>query len=136
MLCKYKMLTERQLSRYRQSIRQLVKKVDRLASRCLFVDPLIRGSPAEVYRRCGRKGCACGSDDDKRHGPYKVIQVVRQRRSRQVCLRRDQEHLWPLAQRYQYQVKKLSELKRTCQALQNIVKEVIDQRIMEFPNDD
>jgi len=130
------MITKKQLSRYRQSIGHLVKKVDWLASRCLFVDPLIHGSPAEVYRRCGRKGCACSTDDNKRHGPYKVIQVVKQKRSRQVCLRRDQEHLWPLAQHYQYQVEKLSELKRACQALQGIVQEVIDQRIMEVPTDD
>lgn len=130
------MITKEQLSRYRQSIGQLVKKVDWLASRCLFVDPLIHGSPAEVYRRCGRKRCACSTDDNKRHGPYKVIQVVKQKRSRQVCLRRDQEHLWPLAQHYQYQVEKLSELKRACQALQDSVQEVIDQRIMEVPTDD
>lgn len=130
------MITKEQLSRYRRSIGQLVKKVNWLASRCLFVDPLIHGSPAEVYRRYGRKGCACGTDDNKRHGPYKVIQVVRQKRSRQVCLRRDQEKLWLPAQHYQYQVKKLSELKRACQALQDIVQEVIDQRTMEFPTDD
>jgi len=130
------MITKEQLSHCRQSIGRLVKKVDWLASRCLFVDPLIHGSPAEVYRRCGRKGCACATDDDKRHGPYKIIQVVRQKRSRQVCLRRDQEQLWPLAQHYQYQVKNLSELKRACQALQDIVQEVIGQRIMEFPTDD
>ena len=130
------MITKEQLSCYRQSIGRLVKKVDWLASRCLFVDPLIHGSPGEVYRRCGRKECACASDDNKRHGPYKVIQVVQQKRSRQVCLRREQEQLWPLAQHYQYQVKKLSELKRACQELQNIVQEVIDQRIMEFPTND
>lgn len=130
------MITKEQLSRYRQSIGQLVKKVDRLASRCLFADPLIHGSPAEVYRRCGHKGCACSTDEQKRHGPYKVIQVVRGKRSRQVCLRRDQEHLWPLAQRYRYQVKRLSELKQACQELQEMVRQVIDQRIMEFPTDD
>lgn len=130
------MITKEQLSRYRQSIAQMVKKVDWFASRCLFVDPLIHGSPAEVYRRCGREGCACSTDDKKRHGPYKVIQVVRQKRSRQVCLRRDQEKLWPLARHYQHQMKNLSELKQACQALQDIVQKVIDQRTMEFPTND
>lgn len=130
------MITKEQVSRYRQSIGQLVRKVDWLASRCLFVDPLIHGSPAEVYRRCGRRGCACSTDENKRHGPYKVIQVVWQKRSRQICLRRDQEKLWPLAQHYQYQMKRLAELKQACQALQAMVHEVIDQRTMEFPTDD
>ena len=130
------MLTEKQLSRYRQSIRQLVTKIDRLASRCLFTDPLIHGSPAEVYRRCGRKACACSTDDSKRHGPYKVIQIVKRNRSRQVCLRRDQEQLWPLAQHYQHQVKRLAELKQACRDLQDMVREVINLRIMEFPSNE
>lgn len=130
------MMTKEQLSRYRQTIGQLVKKVDWLTSRSLFGDPLIHGSPAEVYRRCGRRGCACSTDNKKRHGPYKVIQVVREKRSRQICLRRDQENLWPLAQHYQQQVKRLAELKQTCQALQAIVQEIIDKRTMEFPTDD
>ena len=129
------MLTKKQLSRYRQSMRQLLKKIDWLASRSLFVDPLIHGSPAEVYRRCGRKACACNTDDNKRHGPYKVIQVVRQKRSRQICLRRDQEHLWPLAQHYQHQMQMLSELKQACQALQDMMREVIGKRKMDFPDD-
>jgi len=130
------MLTKKQLSRYRQSMRQRLKRIDWLASRCLFVDPLIHGSPAEVYRRCGRKACACTTDDNKRHGPYKVIQVVKQKHSRQICLRRDQEQLWPLAQHYQHQMQRLSELKQECQSLQDMVREVIDKRTMEFPKDE
>jgi hypothetical protein len=130
------MITEKQLSRYRQSIRKLVERIDWLASRCLFKDPLIHGSPAEVYRRCGRKGCACATDDSRRHGPYKVIQVVGQNQSRQVCLRREQEHLWQLAQHYQHQVKRLTELKQACRDLQDMVREVINLRIVEFPSDE
>jgi hypothetical protein len=129
-------LTNEQLSRFRQSMGQQLKKIDWLASRCLFADPLIHGSPAVVYRRCGRKSCVCSTNDEKRHGPYKVIQVVRKKRSRQVCLRREQEKFWPLAEHYQYQMKRLAELKEACSQLQEFVREVIHQRTIEFPSDE
>ena len=135
--CGDAMMTKEQLSRYRQSVGQLVKRVDWLSSRCLFVDPLVQGSAFEVYRRCGRKGCACNTDPKKRHGPYKVIHARgRGKRPRQVCLRRSQEKHWSLAQRYQYQMKRLTELKLACQELQRIVQEVIQLRIMEIPIND
>ena len=129
-------LSNEQLSRFRQAVRRQLDQIERLARRCLFADPLIHGSPAVVYRRCGRKSCACSTNDEKRHGPYKVIQVVKQKRSRQVCLRRDQEQLWSLAEHYQYQIERLAELKDACAKLQALVREVIDQRAMEFPRDE
>jgi len=127
------MLKSEQLSRYRQSIRKLAKRIEYLADRAVFSDPLIHGSPAEVFRKCGRKGCKCGVDPKSRHGPYKVIQIFQQGRQRQVCLRRDQEGLWKLARHYQYQVEKFSELKATCLEIQSVMWEVIEKRIQEFP---
>lgn len=129
------MLSPQTLSAYRKSIQQLVKRVERLATRCLFGDPLVHGSPAEVYRRCGRKGCKCAADPRHRHGPYQVIQVVRDGRSRQVCLRKNQGALFEQAKHYQYQLKKLSELKTVCQTLQDTIRTVIEQRTVEFPKD-
>lgn len=127
------MILAEQLSRYRQSIRKLVEKIDRLSSRCLFSDPLIHGTPAEVFRKCGRSGCKCGLDSKDRHGPYKVIQVKRDGKQRQVCLRRDQEELFELAKRYQFQIEKFSELKGTCDELQATILEIIEKRKKEFP---
>ena len=127
------MITTAQISSYRQTIRQLNEKIDRLSSRCLFTDELIHGTPAEVFRKCGRKNCKCAEDEKQRHGPYKVIQVIRKGKSRQVCLRREQEHLWGLAVHYRHQVEKLSELKQFCEKLQDVVAEVIEKRKREFP---
>ena len=130
------MIAPADLSRYRQTISRLLKSIQQLATRCLFADPLIHGSPAQVFRSCGRKGCKCTTDPALRHGPYQVIQVVRNGRSRQVCLRRDQGALFEQAKHYQYQMTKLAELKLVCQTLQDTIRSIIEQRTVEFPKDD
>src|SRR5271157_4401892 len=129
------MLKKAQLSAFRQRIDKLIKSVGFLASRCLFEDPLIQGSPALVFRKCGRPGCKCTAGGDNRHGPYRVIQVVRDKRSRQVFLRSEQERLWQLAKNYQHQVARYLELKSQCSELLKVVDEVIEQRTVEFPKD-
>ena len=134
MLCKVSMIKKTDLSRCRQKIRQLLNRIEHLAVRSLFTDPLIHGSPATVFRKCGRPGCKCAKDDTQKHGPYKVIQVVRDGCSRQICLRKDQEEFWQLAKNYQYQTAKLIELKQQCQELGNTIAEVIHKRTMEFPH--
>lgn len=127
------MITSAEISSYRQTIRRLVEKIDRVSSRCLFTDELIHGTAAEVFRKCGRKNCKCAEDEKQRHGPYKVIQVIRKGKSRQVCLRREQENLWELAKHYRHQMDKLSELRQICGKLEEIVAEVIEKRKREFP---
>jgi len=126
-------LSKKQISEYGKTIRALLKQLDRSASRCLFVDPLIRGTPQEVLRRCGKPRCACMTDDTKRHGPYKVISVFRDGKQRQVPLRKDQHHLWQLAEHYQYQVKQLRLCKQTAARLLNLMAEVIEKRLRKFP---
>lgn len=130
------MLTKPQLSTCRQRVGNLVRKIEFLSSRCLFADELIRGSPAVVYRKCGRPRCQCTSGGDHRHGPYKVIQVVRGKRSRQICLRVGQDKLWQLAKNYQHQIAKYLELKQCCAELLQLVDDVIAKRVVEFPKDE
>jgi len=126
-------LNKQQLSAHRQHIGKLLRRIDYLSKRCLFDDPLIHGSPTTVFRKCGRKGCKCNESEDSRHGPYKVIQVVRNGHSRQVYLRKEQEKLWQMAKNYQYQADKLLDLKQRCQELIETVTKVIQNRTMEFP---
>ena len=130
------MLTKPQLSTYRQQVGNLVRKIEFLSSRCLFADELIRGSPAVVYRKCGRPRCKCVAGGNKRHGPYRVIQIVRDKRSRQLCLRVDQDKLWQRTQNYQYQIARYRELKQCCTELLQLVDDVIVKRIMEFPENE
>ena len=126
-------MTAEQLSAYRKRIRVLVKQMDRLSSRCLFPDPLIRGTPVEVMRTCGKQSCKCMKDPKDRHGPYKVISVVRNGKQRPIALSKDKAELWALAQHYQFQVAKLSELKKTSAELWDVVWEVIERRLQQFP---
>lgn len=126
-------MTAEQLSAYRKRIRVLVQQIDRLSSRCLFSDPLIRGTPVEVMRTCGKPTCKCMKDPKDRHGPYKMISVVREGKQRSIPLGKDKAELWPLVQRYQFQVEKLSELKKATSELADVVWKVIERRLQQFP---
>jgi hypothetical protein len=128
-------LTSEQISSYRQKIRKLLGELDRLASRCLFKDPLIRGTPTEVFRTCGKRNCKCMADRNSRHGPYKVISVVRKGKQRPIPLKRNEEEIWKLAVHYQHQMKQLRQAKAVCNNLANIILEVIEKRLQEFPHD-
>ena len=50
-------------------------EVENLAKQFLEPKPMRRGSLSVRYVKCNKSGCACGSDDDGRHGPY--VSVVR-----------------------------------------------------------
>jgi len=126
-------LTRQALSRYRQEFRRLLTEIDRLASRCLFDDPLIQATPGEVYRTCGKELCKCMQDKEKRHGPYLVIQVYRDGKQRQISLKKDQKDIWDKAKHYQFQIECLSKLKDSCRVLQNLMAEVIEKRTEDFP---
>lgn len=126
-------MTPEQLSAYRKRIRILVTQIDRLSSRCLFSDPIIRGTPVEVMRTCGKKSCKCMKDRKDRHGPYKVVSVIRDGKQRPIPIGKDKVELWSLVQRYQFQVEKLSELKKRTLELSDVVWEVIEKRLQQFP---
>ena len=82
------MITSTELSRERKKIKQLISQIDKLAFKTAQLDPLIKGSPVEVYRACGKASCACSTDTDKRHGPYRVVQVYRNGKQKQISLRK------------------------------------------------
>lgn len=126
-------INSQQLSVYRQKQRQLIEKLDRVSSRCLFDDSIIRGTPNEVYRKCSKANCKCANDLSQRHGPYRVIQVVRDGKQRQIPLRKDEVELWELVKRYQFQMEKYSELKILCFELQELFMAVIEKRLKELP---
>lgn len=127
-------LNRPQISRYRKEIGQKIRKMDYLSSRCLFPDPLIKGNPQEVFRRCGKKNCRCMTDAKNRHGPYKVISVMKEGKQRQVPLRKEEGALWDLAVHYQHQMTQLYEFQRQSFEIRKIILEVLGKRLMEFPN--
>jgi hypothetical protein len=126
-------MTRPQLTKHKQNLNHLLEKIHRHAYRCAFDDPLIKGTPGEVFRTCGKKTCKCMTSQDYKHGPYRVIQVYKAGKQRQVPLRKDQKAIWEQAQHYQKQMKYVSELKEMLIELENLVKEIIEQRIEEWP---
>ena len=127
------MITSQQLSKYRQRLRQLIDSIDKLAYQCACSDPLIQGTPGEVFRTCGQKNCKCASTPAERHGPYLVIQIYQEKKQRQIALKQEQKELWLKAKNYQKQIKTLSQLKKTCEALTDTVREILKQRLEELP---
>lgn len=127
-------LTRPLISRYRKEIGTRLRKMDYLSSRCLYPDPLIQGCPQKVLRRCGKKSCRCMKDPKDRHGPYRVISVVKDGRQRQIPLRAEEGRLWDLTDRYQHQMKQLYEFQRKAQEIREIILEVLEKRIIPFPS--
>lgn len=127
------MMTTSELSKYRQRLRQLIDTIDKLTFQCAYSDPLIQGTPGEVFRTCGQKNCKCAIDLASRHGPYLVVQVYQEKKQRQIALRQAQKEIWQQAKNYQKQMKTLSLLKKTCLELTTLVHEVINQRLEEIP---
>lgn len=127
------MITSVELSKYRQHLRQLVEEIDKLAFQCAFPDPLIQGTPGEVFRTCGQKNCACAMDRAARHGPYLVLQVYQNKKQRQIALKQEEKALWLKAKNYQKQIHTLASLKKTCAQLTEVVRDVIQKRLEELP---
>ncbi len=123
------MITSTDLSNYRKQLRELINTIDKLAYKSASSDPLIQGTPNEVYRTCGQKNCACATDKSARHGPYRVIQIYQGKKQRQISLRKEQKDQWQHAKKYQKQKQSLLLLKKTCNELTNIVQEMINKRL-------
>ena len=127
-------LNRLQISRYRKEIGGRVRKLEYLSSRCLFPDPLIKGNPQKVFRTCGKQTCRCMKNPKNRHGPYKVIAVVKEGKQRQIPLRKEEGNLWDLTDRYQYQMKQLYEFQKIVSEIRKLILEVLEKRLMKFPN--
>ena len=76
------MIARTELSQYRQRLRNLISEIGRLSFYSASSDPLIQGTPGEVFRTCGKKNCKCADDPSERHGPYFVIQIYQEKKQR------------------------------------------------------
>src|SRR3990167_378601 len=123
------MMSSTKLSHYRHQFRKLLDQIEKLSFKCAYADPLIQGTPGEVFRTCGKKTCKCATDNSKRHGPYLVIQIYQDKKQRQVAIRKDQKEIWQKAKNYQGQINTLSELKAVCAELTDTVQKILLDRI-------
>jgi len=127
------MITSTQLSNHRKKLRNLLDRIDELAFKSAHIDPLIKGSPVEVYRSCGKASCGCSTDTSKRHGPYRVVQIYRKGKQRQVSLKKSETILWKKVNHYQSQMKHFSALKNYLSELEILVTDMIRARLEELP---
>ena len=98
-----KKVTAEQASRYRQEISHLIVKLKRLCLKAGHRDLLFKGTPIEVYRKCGKTQCRCAAGGESRHGPYQVIQIWDEGKQGQVSLKRSEGKYFEMAKHYQSQ---------------------------------
>ena len=106
-----------------------ITRIEQLSYKVAYPDPLIKGSPGEVFRCCGKEGCRCAKDPAQRHGPYRVVQVYVDGKQKQIALRKDDDDLWEQVQHYQKQISYLAKLKEEMSQLEALVKEIIEGRL-------
>ena len=119
-----KELLNEAVSRYRQEMVKSTEKLKELLIKAGYKDLLLAGVPCEIYRRCGKKTCKC-VDKSQRHGPYKVVQVWDGKQSRQITLKKGEEHFYEKAKHYRYQIRNRTEVVR----LQSQILKALDQML-------
>ena len=119
--------SKEELSRYRQRIAQLTEKLKRTALKAGYADPLFHGVPAVIYRTCGKPTCRCMTKGEK-HGPYQAVQVWKDNRSRQITLKKDEEHYFEMAKRHQFQRQNRAQLIEIQEQVLSAVDEMLERR--------
>ena len=127
------MITREKSSRSKQEIYRIIEKIKKLSYSCAYMDPLIKGCPGEVFRKCGKATCKCSTDDSRRHGPYMVIQTYQNGKQKQISLKKDQKDIWGRAKNYQKQIRNIAALKTCCLELEKLVKQIIEERVEKWP---
>jgi hypothetical protein len=125
-------MSKKIISGYRKKIRLLLNKIEHSSFSVAFTDPLIKGTPGKVYRKCGNPICKCAKNIEDRHGPYLVIQIRKDGKSKQIALRKNQRVIWQQAKNYQKQMDTINVFKKYCLDLEKIMREIIKQRTKKF----
>ena len=82
------MIARTELSQYRQRLRNLISEIGRLSFYSVGSVLLIQGTPGEVFRTFGKKNCKCAHNPSERNGPYFVIQIYKEKKKRQISLKK------------------------------------------------
>lgn len=122
-------LSHEKVSNHRKKLRQQLQQIETLAFKCAYADPLIHGTPGEVYRSCGKESCRCAQEPSYRHGPYPVIQIYVKGKQKQISLKKEEKIFWEQAKNYQQQISYLTQLKKELAVLESLVQNIIEQRV-------
>lgn len=129
-------ISNEKVSRYRKKLSLLIAKLQEKSFRAIDSDLIFKGTPAEIYRTCGSKKCKCSKGGENRHGPYKVIQVMKAGKARQLVLRKGRERYYDMAKSYVWQMRNLKDIKSISSEIQALVQEFIALRAIEEIEDE
>ena len=119
-------LPNERISKYRQEIARHTMELKNLCMKVAHSDLLFGGTPVEVFRTCGKKTCHCFQD--KKHGPYKAIQIRRDGKQRQITLRKEETFYYEMAQHYQYQIENRKRIEGLQEKILALIDEIIEAR--------
>ena len=98
-----KKVSKERVSRYRKDLVELLSRLKHLCMKAGHEGVIFRGTPVNVYRKCGKSGCRCEEGGEARHGPYRVIQTWDKGKQRQISLKGSEGKYFEMAKHYQYQ---------------------------------
>ena len=90
-----------QHSRQRKQVQDLLDQIRKKAVYAIHSAPLIRATPSEVYRRCGKPDCRCTKNPPQKHGPYPVMQIYIDGKQKQVSIKKNDHDLLNKVKNYQ-----------------------------------
>ncbi len=128
-------ISKSKISESRKKIKDLLKKLDYSVTRNLYLDSLVKGVPGEVFRKCGKKNCACYTDLEKRHGPYKVISIYKNKKQKQISIKKADKDIWQRAVNYQKQINHIKMARDIFGQIESIALEIIELRLEDFHNE-
>ncbi len=104
------------------------KDVERLAAQLARPRAMRRASVSERWMKCTKSGCACGDDDEARHGPYYSVTWAQagQTRSRLVSA----EQLGVVRE----QIEADREFRRELEAYRQVSQQWADTQLAEIEN--
>ncbi|MBF0443604.1 MAG: hypothetical protein HQK54_16985 [Oligoflexales bacterium] len=129
-------ISNEKISAFKQLLKQLLNELEQKAFKAMHTDMIFRGSPAEVYRKCGKKTCKCAKGGTDRHGPYKVIQINRNGTQKQITLKPGQEKYFEMAKFYVWHNNNHKSIKDLLNKIDNLIANILELRTMEDINDE
>jgi hypothetical protein len=117
----------------------LLKKLSSLndrRSRYIFslvqAEPMVRGLPHEVYRKCGKPNCRCARGE--LHGPYNALSVNKDGKQRIVMVKKaDAGTVMKKSRRYRYFQRTLVRIRKINKEIDEIMEQIWAAATESYP---
>lgn len=106
-----------------KKIAELNKQRTKLISFLFHEKPMVYGIPHEVFRKCGKKNCACA--EGRPHGPYPALSANSAGRKKTVMIKKkDLPVILKEAKRYHFFQKTLSRIRKLDREIDSLLAEI------------